>query len=114
MGIALSAMNGLVEAGHDCLHLVEQNLERMQDAEIIKKADDEDRIILTHDLDFSRLLALSGRAKPSVITFRLSDMRPKSVTSKTTTIIEKFENDLTKGAAIVVTDKGIRHRKLPI
>ena len=114
MGIGLDAIKVLREAGHDCVHLVEQRLERMPDAAIIEKAADEDRIVLTHDLDFGRLLALSGRTKPSVITFRLSDMRPASVASKTIAIISSFENDLIKGATIVATDKGVRRRELPI
>ncbi len=114
MGIGLDAVKALGEAGHDCVHLLEQGLERMQDVAIIEKAAVENRIVLTHDLDFGRLLALSGRTKPSVITFRLSDMRPASVASKTMAIIGSFENDLIKGAAIVVTDKGIRRRELPI
>ena len=114
MGIGLDTIKALREAGHDCIHLVEQRLERMPDSAIIEKAADEDRIVLTHDLDFGRLLALSGRTKPSVITFRLSDMRPASVASRTMAIIRAFENELTEGAAIVVTDKGVRRRELPM
>ena len=114
MGIGLDVTKALREAGHDCTHLVEERLERMADSAIMEKAASEERIILTHDLDFGRLLALSGKAKPSVITFRLSDMRPPHVVSTLMALLSDFEDDLAKGAAFVVTDKGIRRRRLPI
>lgn len=44
--------------GHDALHLRDEGLERLPDPEIIRKATIEDRVIITFDLDFSRLVAL--------------------------------------------------------
>lgn len=114
MGIGLDVIKALREAGHACTHLVEEGLERLSDAAIMEKAAVEERIILTHDLDFGRLLVLSGEDKPSVITFRLSDMRPREVISRLMPLIGDFQDNLTNGAAFVITDKGIRHRPLPI
>jgi len=62
--------------GHDAIHLHEEGLDRLTDPEILEKARWEGRVLLTHDLDFSQLLALSKAASPSVIVFRLADMRP--------------------------------------
>lgn len=59
MGVSLFTVSWLREAGHDAVHLREQGLQRLPDAEILLKARQEDRIILTMDLDFGTLLAIN-------------------------------------------------------
>ncbi len=71
-------------------------------------------MILTHDLDFGRIMALSGQHLPSVITFRLSDMRPPSVNRQLSEVFLRFSEYLEAGALISVTDRGIRMRRLPV
>lgn len=68
-GLAQSTAR-LFGVGHDAVHLRDQDLQRLPDEEIINTARDEGRIILTHDLDFGRLMALSGERLPSVVTYR--------------------------------------------
>lgn len=60
MGISQSTSKWLKGKGHDAIHLREQGLQRISDTEIIKKAVEEDRIILTCDLDFGDIMATSG------------------------------------------------------
>ena len=114
MGIALDVARVLRSGGHDVLHLCEVGLQRLPDDQIIAKAVTEDRIVLTHDLDFSRLLALSGAREPSLITFRLSDMSPPSVTPRLAEVLRIHEADLRRGAVISISDGAIRCRLLPI
>ena len=71
MGISVSSARFLGLLGYDAIHLRDQGLQRLEDKQIIKKAAQEERIILTHDLDFGRLMALSHSHLPSIITFRL-------------------------------------------
>jgi predicted nuclease of predicted toxin-antitoxin system len=59
MGLARSTAHHLRQQGHDAVHLRDQGLQRLADEEIITKANAEDRVILTHDLDFGRIIALS-------------------------------------------------------
>ena len=101
------------DCGHDALHLREQGLQRLPDAEIVAKAVAEHRIVLTHDLDFGRIVALSGARVPSVVTFRLGDMRAGEVNRQLDELIARFAADLELGALISVTDQGIRIRHLP-
>jgi predicted nuclease of predicted toxin-antitoxin system len=49
------------------VHLSEQGLQRLADSLIVEKANQESRIALTFDLDFSDLLAISGESLLSVI-----------------------------------------------
>ena len=57
MGISPRTVNWLRSQGYDAIHLTEQGLERISDRAILLKAQDEQRIILTVDLDFGFLLA---------------------------------------------------------
>jgi predicted nuclease of predicted toxin-antitoxin system len=86
----------------------------MADARVVEKARRENRVVLTHDLDFGRLLALSGEGTPSVITFRLSDMRPQSVLEGLSLVLAEYRDALEGGAAAVVGNRGVRCRQLPI
>ena len=82
MGLAQSTSSFLRALGHDVVHLRDQGLQSLTDEKVIDKSLAEGRIILTHDLDFSRIVALSRGSLPSVITFRLPDMRPVEVNSQ--------------------------------
>ena len=58
---------GLRKAGHDAVHVRERNLQAARDEDILGLAKAEDRIVVSADMDFGSLLALSGKAKPSFI-----------------------------------------------
>jgi predicted nuclease of predicted toxin-antitoxin system len=70
--------------------------------------------VLTHDLDFGDLMAASGAITPSVVIFRLRNMRPKSVNRYLRQVIERFRVELERGAIITVTEGNLRVRELPI
>ena len=113
MGLARSTVQYLRDCGHDALHLRDQGLQRLPDTEIVVTAVAEQRIILTHDLDFGRIVSLSKATVPSVVTFRFGDMRASAVNRQLDEIIARFSVDLERGALISVTDQGIRVRRLP-
>jgi predicted nuclease of predicted toxin-antitoxin system len=66
MGISLRTVVWLRSNGYDVTHLRDEGLQRLSDEEILIKARIEGRILLTVDLDFAQLLAVSGEAFPSV------------------------------------------------
>lgn len=114
MGLARSTTFFLRAEGYDAVHLRHQELQRLQDHEIIHKAKIEDRVILTHDLDFGRLVSLSRQNKPSVITFRLENMQPQFVNHYLTQALDRFPDALQQGALISITERAIRLRLLPM
>ena len=114
MGLGRSTASFLRLQGHDALHLRDQGLQRLSDALIVDKAVSEGRIILTHDLDFGRLVAISRQNLPSVITFRLTDMRANNVNNQLQVILDRFVEELESGALVSVTDQAIRIRRLPV
>lgn len=114
MGISQTVVRALRELGHEATHLAETGQQRLPDIEVIERARQENRIILTHDLDFSRLLSLGDDAKPSAITFRLSDMRPGNVMAHLLPALELFMTELENGALVTVSDQASRCKSLPI
>ena len=114
VGISPRVVDELRKKGHDAIHLIEEGLNRLPDSEILQKARRENRVLLTHDLDFGELLAASGGELPSVIIFRLKDMRSPNVSKHLFSIIAQQAEALNHGAVLSVTEKKVRIRKLPI
>jgi len=114
MGLARSTADFLRRQEYDAVHLREQGLQRMDDHDIVSKAHAEGRVILTHDLDFGRIIALSQSRLPSVVTFRLSDMRPQQVNRYLAEALDHFAAELESGALVSVNERAIRVRLLPI
>lgn len=114
MGLAQSTAVFLRAQGHDAVHLREEGLQRLADEKIIKKARQESRVIITHDLDFGRLIALSQSRLPSVITLRLDNMQPEFVNHYLSQVSNQFTPELETGALVSVNEQAIRVRPLPI
>lgn len=114
MGISLATVAFLRNLGHEAVHLHELGLDRLSDPDILARARREGQFLLTSDLGFGDLLAHSGAGLPSVIIFRLSDMRPASVNAHLDLALREFADDLAAGAILSVTDHRIRVRRLPI
>lgn len=114
MGVSLSTVRALRAEGHDAIHLREEGLIRLPDAEILEKARREKRIVLTFDLDFGDLLATGTLSFPSVVVFRLRNERPDAVTVHVRSVLAQHNQDLEAGAIIIVEDARQRVRRLPL
>lgn len=99
---------------YDAVHLHNQGLDRLPDPAILEKARNEKRVLLTHDLDFGELLAISGTKLPSVVIFRLRNMHPERVNRYLREVITQHRDALEQGAIISVTEGQIRMRLLPL
>ncbi len=113
MGISPKTVAHLRNLGYDAVHLHEQHLDRLYDPAILEKSRNEERILLTHDLDFGELMSASGAELPSVIIFRLRNMRPERVNRYMDEIISHYQQPLKEGCIISVTEGQIRIRSLP-
>jgi predicted nuclease of predicted toxin-antitoxin system len=114
MGLARSTADFLRRQGYDAVHLREQGLQRLDDRDIVEKARAEGRVILTHDLDFGRIIALSQSQLPSLITFRLSNMQPHQVNHYLAEVLDRFADQLESGALVSISERAVRVRPLPI
>lgn len=71
-------------------------------------------IILTRDLGFGALLALTHASGPSVVQIRDDDVIPSAIGARVVAALRQCETDLLAGALVVVDAAGLRLRILPI
>src|SRR2546421_6834305 len=79
MGVSQRVVTWLQEQGHEATHLRDEGLQKLESGDIFTKAFRESRIILTWDLDFTEILALSKTGTVSAVVFRLMNTRSGSV-----------------------------------
>jgi predicted nuclease of predicted toxin-antitoxin system len=114
MGISLRTVEWLREKGYNVVHLRDEGLQRLPDPEILEKARLERRILLTIDLDFAQLLAISRSSLPSVVLFRLGNENYNQINDCLNILLENYIEDLRSGSMISVNSSSFRVRKLPI
>ena len=108
-GIARRIVEWLRTQAHDATHLQEQGLQRLPDREVFAKASAERRVVLTFDLDFGEIVALSAPPSASVILFRLHDTSTTHVIERLEAVLEVSASQLEQGAVVVVVEE-TRHR----
>jgi predicted nuclease of predicted toxin-antitoxin system len=84
------------------------------DAEIMAFAIEHECIVLTHDLDFSAILAATHGHKPSVIQIRADDVSPDTIGTHVIAAVKQMEPELQAGAILTVEPSHSRLRLLPL
>lgn len=104
----------LTTQGHDAVHASAMGLDRSADIEILTRARQDARTVITADLDYPRLLALTGAEGPGLILFRGGDWSEPDVTARMQQILRSMdESEITR--SIVAVDRiRVRRRRLPI
>lgn len=87
---------------------------KSSDIDILDYAGLHKKTVITHDLDFSELLAIYGYDSPSVINLRLSDASPEFVAQRVIDVVHQLEEELKRGIVVSVDDTSARYRYLPI
>ena len=104
----------LRDQGHDAVHAVELNLAAVADVVILARAKQENRTIVTADLDYPRLLALAQERESSLILFRDGNWSEVAIIARMEEVMQRITAaDLTR--SIIVVERGrIRMRRLPV
>jgi predicted nuclease of predicted toxin-antitoxin system len=84
------------------------------DSEIMAYAKLHDYIVLTHDLDFSAILATTQGTKPSVIQLRAESTAPELTASRTIAAIRNLRTELASGALVTIEPERNRVSILPL
>ncbi|MGB3293119.1 MAG: DUF5615 family PIN-like protein [Phormidesmis sp.] len=113
-GLPLSAAALLRDAGIDTVHVGEIGMSEAEDAEIIRQARDERRVVATLDADFHTLLALDEAIFPSVIRIRIERLRTRALADLLLTIVTECTEELEQGSAVTIEPSRIRIRRLPL
>lgn len=113
-GLPRSAAPKLRIKGIDAIHVSEISYSTATDADILKEALEQDRIVVTLDADFHALLACSGAASPSVIRIRVEGLKSESIVPLLEKIVSDYAEELISGVMITVQPQRLRLRRLPL
>lgn len=114
MNLPPSLTATLLSAGFTAVHWSAVGDHRAPDATVLKWAHDNHHIVVTHDLDFSALLAAGGQSSPSVIQLRTRDLRPDQYAPLLIAALSQSRDALDAGALVTVSDAESRIRILPL
>lgn len=112
--ISPNTVQHLTRTGHDAIRVDAVMPNTATDREIVGWAAQNDRVVLTQDLDFSDIIALSGDTQPSLVTSRLSDSRVENVNRVLESVLPQLEDCIETGIIATVGDGNVRVRQLPI
>jgi len=104
----------LVDAGIEAQHWSTLGASNTLDSEIMAYACANDYVVLTHDLDFSAILAVTHGNKPSVVQIRADDVSPDVIGSQVIAALNQMEPELESGALLTVEPNRTRIRLLPL
>ena len=84
------------------------------DTEIMGYALAHDFVVLTHDLDFSAILAATQGEKPSVVQLRATYVSPEAIGRQVILALRQLEAELDEGALVTIDPERTRMRVLPL
>lgn len=114
MPIPMSVVTLAVESGHDARHIRDYGMQQATDPAILERAGQENRILLTTDLDFPRELALLGCDCPGLIVFRLGNVTARHYTLAFRQLLTTFRESEITGYITIVEPGRVRRRPLPL
>jgi predicted nuclease of predicted toxin-antitoxin system len=104
----------LISAGFDAVHVRAYQMQAATDVEILGRALEEDRIVLSADSDFSTLLAMQEAERPSFILFREPDLlTPTDFYHLLIAALPTLRPELQNGCVAVFKRGRLRVRRLP-
>jgi predicted nuclease of predicted toxin-antitoxin system len=104
----------LHNAGWEAVHWSAVGKVNAPDSEVMAYAAQHDYVVLTHDLDFSAILAATHGEKPSVVQIRTEDVSPQTIGSQVTAALRHMEPELQAGALLTIDRRRTRVRLLPL
>jgi len=114
MPVSMALIPVLEEFGHSGVHAYHLGKERALDRELLEIAGNENRVVITADLDFPRLLALSSARGPGLILFRSGNYSEMEMCALLRKVLETVEPETLERSVCVVDKKRVRIRPLPL
>jgi predicted nuclease of predicted toxin-antitoxin system len=106
--VVIAVTRFLRDEGHDVVAVAEVT-PRALDVDILKRAAEEDRIIVTNDTDFGELVFRSRQPHRGVLLLRLRDGRAANQVRVVSSVLSQHSN-LLAGHFVVASETGLRVR----
>lgn len=104
----------LADAGIEAEHWSSLGDASATDAAIMTFARTKGYVVLTHDLDFSTILAATKGEKPSVVQIRSENVSPEGIGELVIGALRQMSDLLEQGALLTVDPARARLRVLPL
>ena len=101
----------LTAQGHECRHVGDMGMARASDVAIVQEARRNREVIVTHDLDYGRILFFDAEPRCSVVIFRVRNTHPDNLFSRLMSNWIEIEKPLAEGAIVVLEDAALRIRR---
>jgi predicted nuclease of predicted toxin-antitoxin system len=96
----------LRDRGYDVFSVYEQ-ARGISDDEVLARAVQDDRILITNDKDFGETIVRLGRPHRGILLLRLEDERAANKIAKIAQVMREYPERLS-GCLVVVTERAIR------
>jgi len=114
MNLSPKWVDFLSEKNIEAIHWLSIGFPDAPDSEIIAYAKQHDFTILTSDLDFGFILAITKGEKPSVIQIRADVLGPDRIGSIVASAIKRLAIDIDRGALVTIDPHKTRVALLPM
>ena len=104
----------LEDAGIAAIHCSSIGANNAPDTEIMTHARENDFVVLTHNLDFSAILAATHGEKPSVVQIRAENISPEAIGGAVVDALRQMSAELKDGPLLTVDPGRTRLRPLPL
>jgi predicted nuclease of predicted toxin-antitoxin system len=104
----------LREKGWECIHWSGVGKANAPDSEVMAYAAANDFVVITHDLDFGAILAVTRGKKPSVVLVRSEDVSLGVIGRQIVTALQIAQAELEAGALLTIEMDRTRLRLLPL
>lgn len=102
------------EAGWEAIHWSRVGPPDAPDSVVFERAREQGAVVFTNDLDFPAILAATRSRAPSVVQLRSGSLLPGRSGSRVVEILRAIEEELRKGAVVVIEATRHRVRLLPL
>lgn len=111
--IAKSVVNSLRKAGFNVKDIKEENLQGTSDKNILNLANNENRIIITHDKDFGNILYSQNIPHKGIILIRLKNQSPSNTTKILLNVLNSdIKDKINNNIIIIISENQIVIHKI--
>lgn len=114
MNLSPAWIGRLAQHGIEAVHWSTIGASTAIDEEILSWARAHGFVLLTHDLDFSAILAATGDDAPSVIQLRTQDVLSDKSVDAIVVAVNEFTAEIEQGALLSIDESRTRVRILPL
>lgn len=104
----------LAHHGLEAVHWSTVGAASAPDHEILAWAREHLHVLVTHDLDFSAILAATRERSPSVLQLRWLDLQSDAAVAAVATAARAHREAIERGALLSIDERGARIRILPL